>query len=131
MTITGDFSEVNKLAVDLGKAASKLLPEVDAVMKRGAQNVKDEMTADAKGSEHFRGKRRASVAESISYDRAYGLGSIGYEVGPDKERGGNLAAIAYFGGVNGGGGTLDIDRPLRNEEPRLLKALSELGDGLL
>lgn len=128
MTITGDFSEVGKLAVDLGKAVSRLLPEVDAIVKRGAQNVKDEMVADASGSRHFKG-----IARSISYDRAYGLGSVGYEVGVDRDRGGQaaLAGIAYFGGVNGGGGTLDIDKPLRNEEPRLVKALSELGDGLL
>lgn len=128
MTITGDFSEVGKLAVDLGKAVSKLLPEVDAVVKKGAQNVKNEMVQDAARSRFFRG-----IGPTISYDRAYGLGSVGYEIGPDRDRGmqAPLAGVAYFGGVNGGGGTLDIDKPLRNEEPRLVKALSELGDGLL
>lgn len=128
MTITGDFSEVQRLAVDLGRAVSKLLPDVDAIVKKGADNVKQEMVADASGSAHFKG-----IARSISYDRAYGLGSVGYEVGVDRDRGGQaqLGGIAYFGGVNGGGGTLDIDKPLRNEEPRLVKALTELGDGLL
>lgn len=94
--------------------------------KRGAQNVKDDMVSDAEGSRHFR-----SVAPSISYDRSASVGQVSYDVGPDKVRaGGALANIAYFGGANGGGGTLDIDGPLRAEEPRLLKAIDDWLGGL-
>lgn len=117
-----DFSEVAELAVDFGRASARVLPEVDAVVKRGAQGVKDGLVADAERSKHF-----DVLASAISYDRLYGLNRVGYEVGPDKDRrGGALGNIAYFGGANGGGGTLDLDGPVRAEEPRLIVGLNTL-----
>ena len=53
------------------------------------------------------------------------LRGVEFEIGPDRDRGGKpgrvarLANIAYFGGANGGGGTLDFDRPAKEELPRL------------
>lgn len=129
MSITVDSSELRKLAADFGKASADVLPKVDQVVKRGAQNIKDEMVADAQGSTHFKG-----MAGSISYDTKYGAGSVGYEIGPDKgRRGGALGNIAYFG-TSRGGGTLNLEGPLANESPRLEKALGdllgEIGGGL-
>lgn len=117
-----DAREVTALAADLGRVASGALPLVDAVVKKGAQNITEEMRADAAGSRHF-----GQIAPSLSYDSNYRVGQVGYEIGPDRSRspGARLANIAYFGGSNGGGGTLDIDAPVRNEEPRMLKALDE------
>lgn len=120
-----EIEGLRDLTADLGKIASSALPEADAIVKRGAQQIKDEMVSDAEGSRHFR-----SIARSISYDRAYSAGQVAYEVGPDKSRGGSLGVIAYFGGANGGGGTLDIDGPLKREEPRLMKALDDFLGGL-
>lgn len=122
-----DISELRALATDLGKIPTRLLPEVDAIAKRGAQNLKDHMTADLAASRSFRG-----AAGSVSYDSDYRPGVVQYEVGPDKaRRGGALANIAYFGGANGGGGTVDIDAPLAAEEPRLTSAIAKLLDDLL
>lgn len=122
-----DTSDLRALATDLGKIPARLLPEADAVVKRGAQNVKDHMNADAAASAHFHG-----MAGSVTYDSAYRVGSVQYEVGPDKaRRGGALGNIAYFGGANGGGGTLDIDAPLTAEEPRLTSAIGRLLEQLL
>lgn len=117
-----DDSELRALAADLSRAQSRAPNLVDPVLKRAAQNVKEEMAADAAESRHFSG-----IARTVSYDRDSRVGSLGYEVGPDKDRGGaaSLANIAYFGGSNGGGGTLDIEKPLRSEEPRLMKALDD------
>lgn len=128
MTLNADFSEVHKLSFDLGRASARVVPAVDAVMKRAASNVKDDMVADASKSRHFSG-----IARTISYDRVAGLRGIGYEVGPDRERGGQapLAGIAYFGGVRGGGGTLDIDGPLQREAPNLDRYLGDALKGLL
>lgn len=125
-TFTIDTAEVQRLALDLSRAASKSLGVVEPVMKHGAQNIKNEMAADAAASQHF-----SSVAPSISYDRIGFASRVGYEIGPEIGRyGGSLGDIAYFGGARGGGGTLDIDAPLRTEEPRLVaslaKALGEL-----
>lgn len=120
-----DTREVLQLASDLGKVAGRMVPAVDEVMEAAALRVEVAMREDAEGSRYFRG-----IAPTITHDRAYGLGSVGYEVGPDRDMGGQaqLAGIAYFGGVHGGGGTLDIDGPLTAEERRLLAALGDLGD---
>lgn len=121
-----DDSELRALAADLSRAQSRAPNLVDPVLKKAAQNVKEEMAADAAGSRYF-----DEMASSITYDRDTRLGQEGYEIGPDKSRGGKagraarLANIAYFGGANGGGGTLDIEKPLRSEEPRLMKALDD------
>lgn len=123
-----DDTELRALAVDLGRAAARATPLVDDVLEHAASNVKDEMVEDAEGSRSFRG-----IARTISYDRTRTLGGTVFEVGPDKSRGGaaRLGVIAYFGGANGGGGTLDIERPLRSEGPRMMQALDRaLGDVL-
>lgn len=125
-----DMSEVTKLSADFGRASRAALPAVDRVVSRGALNIKNAMVreAEADGSyKHF--------SRSISYDRAYSLGVIGYEVGPDKGRRGTQAALGnllYFGSVNNGS-ALDIEVGLREEEPRLVENLArvatELADG--
>lgn len=122
-----DFSQVSELAADLGRIPSRALPEVDKVTKRGANNLKAAYRAQILPSTHFHG-----MADSISYDSMYGVGSVGYEIGPDKgRRGGALGNIFYFGGSPAGGGTGDLDGPLMAEEPRFLKALGDVMDGLL
>lgn len=122
-----DTSELQTLAADFGKASAGLLKDVDKVAKKAAQNIKDDLSAQAAASTHFRG-----MAGSISYERAYGLGSVGYEVGPDKDRrGGALGNIFFFGVPEGGGGTGDLDAPLAAEGPRFVKALSELAEDRL
>jgi hypothetical protein len=97
--------------------------DVDAVLKKGAQNIKNEMQADASGSAHFKG-----MAGSITYDSHYLPGKVRYEIGPDKyKRGGALGNIYYFG-TSRGGGSGDIDKPLRSEEPRTVSALEALAE---
>lgn len=126
-----EIQGLRELSADFGKIAAQALPEVDAILKKGANNVKDELVADAEASEHF-----WRIGQSITYDSSYRFGEAGYEIGPDKARGGkaggaaSLAHIAYFGGANGGGDTLDIDAPLKNEEPRLMAQLDKWLGGL-
>lgn len=110
-----------ELIADLSKAASRSIPLVDGVLEKAAVNVKGEYVAEAQGSRHFRG-----VAPSISYDKVGGFGFLGRAIGPEIGRaGGSLGDIAYHGGSNGGGGTLDLDGPLDREEPRLVKAFAD------
>lgn len=123
-----DFSELRRLERDLEYASHKAIPAIDAILKHGAQNIKDDLADSARRSKHF-----SRIAPTISYDRASHIGQVAYEIGPDKDRGGaaSLANIAYFGGVRGGGGTLDIDGPLEREEPKTLRELSREMGGLL
>lgn len=125
--ISADFSELATLAVDFGKASGKVVPLVDAAVEHAAFNVKRDLRGQALFSPHFKG-----MAEAMSYDRAYGLHEVGYEVGPDKERrGGALGNIFFFGGANGGGGTGDLDGAAESERPHLVKALADVAEGLL
>jgi hypothetical protein len=129
MSFLVDSSGLRELSQNLGRIAGDLVEDVDKVVKRGAQNAKNEMVADAQASAHFKG-----MAGSISYDSDYRAGQVAYEVGPDKgRRGGSLGNIAYFG-TSRGGGTLDIEKPLRSEEPNLTRELGNLlgqiGDSL-
>ena len=114
-------AELRQLATNLGRVAGDALKDVDDVLKKGVQNIKTEMQADASRSRHFKG-----MAGSISYDSHYLPGRARYVVGPDKgRRGGSLGNIYYFG-TSRGGGTGDIDKPLRTEEPRTMAALAAL-----
>lgn len=115
--------ELRAFAADLGKITSKALPDTDAVLKKGAQNIKDDLVADARRSKHFKG-----MAGSISYDSMYGIGHAKYEIGPDKgRRGGALGNIYYFG-TSRGGGTGDLEGPLTRETPNIERELNKLVD---
>lgn len=114
-------AELRQLSANLGRIAGSAVSDVDAVIKKGAQNVKDEMNYSAVWSRHFK-----AMSGSVTYDSYYLLGKVRYVIGPDKNRrGGALGNIAYFG-TSRGGGTLDIEQPLRSEEPRLTSALADL-----
>ena len=119
--ITIDARELAALARNLGDVGGDVVDEVRKVMKKGAQNMKDEMVADVQGSPHFKG-----MAGSISYDEVGAGDAIEFEVGPDKgRRGGALGNIYYFG-TSRGGGSGDIDKPIASESPRLESALGAL-----
>lgn len=114
-------AELRKLAQDLGKIADGAYDDVDKVLFKGAMNVKNEMIADVSKSRHFRG-----MAGSITFEHQNTSGTIRRVVGPDKgRRGGSLGNIYYFG-TSRGGGSGDIEKPLRSEEPRLVSALESL-----
>jgi hypothetical protein len=114
-------AELRQLSTNLGRIAGSALEDVDGVLKKGVNNIKTEMKADVSGSRHFKG-----MARSITYESHYLPGRARWVVGPDKSlRGGALGNIYYFG-TSRGGGSGDIDKPLRTEEPRTMAALAAL-----
>lgn len=130
-----DDSELRGLIHHIDSAPPRVMKNAEAVAKRAMQNIKTDLVDEAKTSTHFR-----QVAPTISYDERHTLRGVDYEVGPDKDRHvapsrtrakpgpgtpGDLANIAYFGGANGGGGTLDFDGPVEREIPRLEQHLRE------
>lgn len=123
ISISG-LDDLNRFGVELGKISSKALPETDAVLKKGAQNVKDDLVSGARASRHFKG-----MAGSISYDSKYGVGSVGYEIGPDKSRKGGALGNIYYFGTSRGGGTGDLEGPLLREAPNLEQHLNRIVDG--
>jgi len=119
--VSDGSAELRQLAANLGRVAGSAVKDVDEVLKKGVQNIKTEMQADASGSRHFK-----AVAASISYESFYLPGRARYVVGPDKSRRGGALGNIYYFGTSRGGGTGDIDKPLRSEEPRTMSALDAL-----
>lgn len=103
--------------------------EVEAVVKRGATNVKKQLVAEMRRSPAFKG-----VARGITYDMraasGFGGGVIEAEIGPESSGPGALANVAYFGTSRGGGtvpdpsGALEAER--RRFEEALLKIIGEV-----
>lgn len=117
--ITMDMSELREFTVQLDKAAHFAKAKTRPVIQKAGVNMKRQMQAEAAKSRHFR------IARHISYDTIND--GMGVEVGPEKTGAGNLANIAYFGGVHGGGGTLpDPGNALRDELPNVTKWLEGL-----
>lgn len=95
------------LARDLGRAPASVVKGIGPILRRTALEVKRGMVEDFQKSRHFR-----QVARSIDYDvtttGAFGSHVVQAEIGPNaaRHRSAALAGIAYFGGANGGGGTV-------------------------
>lgn len=118
-----DLSQIDGLVEHLGAIADQAYDEVDAVVMKGAVNVKTEMVADASASEHFKG-----MAGSITFEHHNTRDVIRREIGPDKgRRGGALGNIYYFG-TSRGGGSGDIEKPMNSEEPRFAAGIQALVD---
>lgn len=115
-------AELRAFADDLGKIAVEAVPEANKILEKGALKIKDSLTENVKASKHFKG-----MAGSISYDPKFqGLTSLGFVIGPDKaRRGGALGNIAFFG-TSRGGGTVDLEGPLRDEAPVIEGLLEDL-----
>lgn len=124
-----DTSQLRAFASELSRVAPGIARQVPAVVKKGASNVKSAMQADFRESPSF-----GHIARTVTYDVKVSGDGVEAEVGPDKSRGGgaSLAHIAYWGGANGGGGTVhDPLEALAVEAPQFEAALSKLLEGVL
>lgn len=122
--VTIDTSELRTFAADLTRGVASVAREVMQATAKGGVNIKEQLRSEAADSRHFQLERH------ISYDVEDG--GFGVVVGPEKVGAGNLANIAYFGGANGGGGTVPDPRgALGAEVPRYLDALSKIAGGFL
>lgn len=118
------LDDLNRFGVELGKIASKALLDVDAVLEKGALNIKEDLIAGVKSSAHFKG-----MAGSISYDSEYGVGVARYAIGPDKSRRGGALGNIYYFGTSRGGGSGDLEGPLMREAPKTYEHINKLVDG--
>lgn len=120
-------ADLASLIAALAKAPDEATRAARAVVQKGALNVKDALNKQAAESLHFKG-----MAGSVTYDAEIRRHSIAAEIGPDKDRrGGALGNLFFFGGANGGGGTGDLDAPLREEGPKMVRFLDEAMGKLL
>ena len=128
-----DNKELYALASDLGKMPQAMGRKCVPIFRRTALEVKRGMQADLRESRHFK-----QVAQSVDYDVTEGgvLGalSMSAEIGPNAERNSSapLAGIAYFGGVNGGGGTVrDPVFHAVEQGSRMVGYIKDAAEGLL
>ena len=114
--------ELRELSTDLGALGFSATRAAQKCVAKGAVNIRRRMRREASGERH-------GMARFITYDLA--LGGMSAIVGPEKRGAGNLANIAYFGGVHGGGGHIpDPMGALAAEVPKLEKALIDSVDGV-
>lgn len=122
-----DTSELDRLAADLGRMPAKVAKGIAPIVRKGAVNIKEQLNAEMDESAHF-------GQVNITFEtKTEGDGHVA-EIGAVTQGRvvGDLAHFAYFGGANGGGGTVDDpEGALKAEAPRFVKALTDLiGDAL-
>lgn len=106
------------LSAFLGSVTPRVVAGAHKLVTRGAVNIKTSMREDVRESRSFR-----RIEPHIDFDQV----GLSAEIGPNKRGAGNLAHFAYFGGANGGGGTVrDPQRAAEEEAPRFERALDEL-----
>ena len=111
------------LSAMLGRVSPEVVDGAHKVVTKGALNIKTAMREDVRDSFWFR-----RIERHIDFDQV----GLTAEIGPNKRAAGNLANIAYFGGANGGGGTVrDPQRAAEEEAPRFMKALLDVIDGAM
>ena len=121
-----DLTEVRELAVVFSRVPDRLNEKIRPAIKKAGVNIKNQLRDEMARSRHFR------AAQSISFDVIDG--GLGVEVGPRKQGAGNLANIAYFGGVHGGGATVPdpkgaLETEAQNFEDWVGKAIEGLLNG--
>lgn len=93
MSADFDFSELRKLAADLGAAEVKVVPFVRKAVGVTARNVKDDWRKGAKVS-NVRGNAARLYSSSIDYDMKLDTdGEIGAEIGPNPEKAGGTMGM--------------------------------------
>ena len=120
--INFDFSELNKLAADLGSASVELIPNVRKAVEFTARNIKDDWRDNAKKANRGHAKRYPTA---IDYDMQLDRdGVIGAEIGP------KLGGQGSFGFLEDAPGGIR-SAPQRSVEKALRANLSDFEKGLL
>lgn len=130
MTVTFDASDFDALARDLDRAAaSDLIGKIEPTVMRGAAEIQRGMRADMSASAHF-----GQVAGVITFDVDRFTNHVRAEVGPLSAGRvvGDLAHFAYWGGSNGGGGTVrDPEYLLEQEAAPLERFIGDVLEDLI
>jgi hypothetical protein len=119
MAIKFDFSEVARLAADLGAAPGKAAPNIAKAIQVTAHHVKSDWADDWSGSSHVPGG-----AASITYDMT---GPFSAEIGPELRGQGPIAGMLEYGTPNTGARGFGA-AALHKNEPDFVKGI-ELAAG--
>lgn len=117
------------LSRDFGTVPQKATRKIRPIFSKTALEIKKGMQADFANSRHFK-----QVGRSIDYELVDGDGGLSAEVGPNAATNpaAALAGIAYFGGSNGGGGSVrDPVFHARDQGTRMVGFIEMAIEGLL
>lgn len=120
--ISFDTHEITALAKTFSDAASgPTMEKVNAVVFKGAMNIKRDSASRISGHPHFRG-----VPASIDFDLYFSLRGPSAEIGPNVTKAqGNLAFLAENGSPTSG--PIPFMRPAGvAEDPKFAKAIEDL-----
>lgn len=121
--------DLSRLVADLGKAPKEAYRKADAILKKGAHLIAEDIREQVNGSESL-----GQSAGSVSYDSKASVGTLRYEIGFDKMRSaGALGNIWEYGVLSRagafGGGKGDMLGAIEREMPATTKHLSDaMGD---
>lgn len=122
---------LRELEVELSRAAERALPEVAAVVGKGALNVKKDWSARWKSEFGGKGAHAGRLPYDINYDVLTVPGGVRAEIGVDKgKKQGPLGNIAEFGSPTSAphpGGVPALEA----EAPRFEAAMVALTERLL
>lgn len=125
-----DFSDLTKLAADLGEVARSARPNVRKATQVTAQKVRDSWREKLAGSATLPG-----LPAALSYDIESNAGGVEAEVGFDKQGQGNLGVFSEYGSVNNaprGFGLASLEENQADFVKGILMAVDEsLDDGNL
>ena len=127
--VSVDDHEIRAFVRDLRDAPSRVQGRVFPAIFKGSIAIKAQMQKEMGASKFFKG-----TTPAIDFDITDEGTTITSEIGPKVGAGekGGLGGIAYFGGANGGGGTVpDPQGALDAEAPRMERALLDLLGGAL
>ena len=118
MDVSIDTSEVDRLAVDLGKAGYRATLAATKVIAKGAGKVSENMRQDFTGHSHA-----PLIPRAVNYD----VRGLSFEVGVDKSGPqGGLGNLLAFGSSNNAA-VVDHTASLRKELPAIEKYLADIG----
>lgn len=128
MKLDIDASAVRELAADLTAIPGRLPEQAQAVMQRGALEIKRAWGADLGASSLAATK---AAGRSIRYDtKSASASHIEVEIGPEKPSGA-FANIAIWGTSRGGGTHADPSVFLEREAPSIEDHLGRIVEDLL
>lgn len=119
--INVDASQLKAFGLTLAGGAAVRRALVSAAVKKGAQNVKEDIKADLKTSSNGAFRRIG-----IHYTMQSVGGGIAADISPVKGGAGSLANIAFFGTAKGGG-THRFYEYAEKELPTLARYVAKAG----
>jgi hypothetical protein len=123
-----DVTGLHDLATAFHASAAAVGPELAAVVRKGALNVKNDWRANATSSA---GRHARLYPASIGYDMTQEPDGASAEIGPDKGRPqGALGNLLEFGSANNPPHN-DGGRALDAEEPRMVAAVEAVATRLV